>query len=86
MPKVGLIGLCPFHNDTSPSLVITPDKNLWNCLGACGEGGSVVQFVMKVEGVSLRHAVELLSGNIELGGEGKIKPVKRSSQCKLSED
>ena len=46
----------------------------------------MVQFVMKVEGVSLRHAVELLSGNIELGGEGKIKPVKRSSQCKLSED
>ena len=27
-----LIGLCPFHNDTSPSLVISPDKNLWHCL------------------------------------------------------
>lgn len=28
-----LIGLCPFHNDKNPSLVITPDKNLWHCLG-----------------------------------------------------
>jgi hypothetical protein len=30
-----LIGLCPFHDDHEPSLVITPSKNLWNCLGAC---------------------------------------------------
>ena len=30
-----LIGLCPFHNDQEPSLVITPAKNLWHCLGAC---------------------------------------------------
>jgi DNA primase len=37
-----LVGLCPFHEDRSPSLVITPDKNLWHCLGACQAGGSVV--------------------------------------------
>ena len=35
-----LIGLCPFHDDHSPSLVISPQKNLWNCLGACRAGGS----------------------------------------------
>jgi CHC2 zinc finger len=33
-----LIGLCPFHDDHEPSLVITPGKNLWNCLGACRRG------------------------------------------------
>jgi DNA primase len=55
-----LIGLCPFHNDTSPSLVVTPDKNLWHCLGACQAGGSVIDWVMKAEGVSFRHAIELL--------------------------
>ncbi len=33
---------CPFHNDKTPSLVVTPSKNLWNCLGACGVGGSVI--------------------------------------------
>ncbi len=55
-----LIGLCPFHDDHEPSLVITPDKNLWHCLGACQQGGSVIDWVMKAEGVSFRHAVEIL--------------------------
>jgi DNA primase len=55
-----LHGRCPFHNDRSPSLVITPAKNLWHCLGACQTGGSVIDWVMKAEGVSFRHAVELL--------------------------
>ena len=36
-----LIGLCPFHNDREPSLVISPKKNLWHCLGACQTGGTV---------------------------------------------
>lgn len=55
-----LIGLCPWHDDRSPSMVLTPSKNLWHCLGACGEGGSVIDWVMKDQGVSFRHAVELL--------------------------
>ena len=55
-----LVGLCPFHEDHEPSLVITPAKNLWHCLGACGTGGSVIDWVMKTNGVSFRHAVELL--------------------------
>ncbi len=37
-----LIGLCPFHDDHDPSLVISPHKNLWHCLGACQAGGSVI--------------------------------------------
>lgn len=60
-----LIGLCPFHEDHEPSLVITPTKNLWNCLGACGTGGTVIDWVMKAESVSFRHAVEILrEGNL----------------------
>ena len=43
-----LIGLCPFHDDNEPSLVITPDKNLWHCLGACQQGGSVIDWVMQI--------------------------------------
>ena len=53
-------GCCPFHEDDTPSLVISPGKNLWHCLGACQAGGSVVDWVMRAEGVSFRHAVELL--------------------------
>ena len=44
-----LHGLCPFHEDRDPSLVITPSKNLWHCLGACQAGGSVIDWVMKAE-------------------------------------
>ena len=55
-----LLGLCPFHDDREPSLVVSPKKNLWHCLGACQAGGSVIDWVMRSRGVSFRHAVELL--------------------------
>jgi DNA primase catalytic core len=58
-----LIGRCPFHDDKTPSLVITPSKNLWHCLGACQAGGTVIDWVMRAEGVSFRHAVELLQND-----------------------
>ena len=54
-----LMGCCPFHDDREPSLGVTPSKNLWNCLAGCG-GGDNLQFVMRKEGVSFRHAVEIL--------------------------
>jgi hypothetical protein len=43
-----LIGRCPFHEDKTPSLVVTPAKNLWHCLGACQAGGTVIDWVMCV--------------------------------------
>jgi DNA primase len=55
-----LAGKCPFHQDDTPSLVITPEKGLWHCMGACQTGGDVFAWVMKTEGVSFRHAYELL--------------------------
>jgi hypothetical protein len=62
------IGLCPFHDDTNPSLVITPAKNLWHCLGACQRGGSVIDWVMRREAVSFRHAAEQLRKALPGGG------------------
>ena len=76
-----LIGLCPFHDDHEPSLVITPDKNLWHCLGACQTGGTVIDWVMKSEGVSFRLAVELLRNDLPLAAS--TTPVKRSTVTKL---
>jgi DNA primase len=55
-----LVGRCPFHDDPEPSLVVSPGKNLWHCLGACQAGGSTIDWVMRSRGVSFRHAVELL--------------------------
>jgi DNA primase len=58
-----LIGLCPFHDDRNPSLNIDPAKNEWHCKGVCSEGGDVIKWVMRSEGVGFRHAVELLKKN-----------------------
>lgn len=71
-----LLGLCPFHDDKTPSLVIDPDKNLWNCLGACGCGGSNIDWVMRAEGVGFRAAVEIIAGMAGLPGSspGPARP------------
>lgn len=63
-----LLGHCPFHDDKTPSFVVSKKKNLWHCLGACKAGGSVIDFVMKAEGVTFRHAVELLREGADLSG------------------
>src|ERR1051326_9435241 len=55
-----LVGLCPFHDDHEPSLVVDAKKQLWNCLGACREGGDVYRFVMKADR-SEEHTSELQS-------------------------
>jgi DNA primase len=46
-----LVGCCPFHEDRSSSLVVSPEKNLWHCLGACQAGGSPIDWTMRCEGV-----------------------------------
>jgi DNA primase catalytic core len=78
-----LIGLCPFHDDHDPSLNIDPVKNVWSCKGACGAGGDVIEWVMRAEGVSFRHAVELLKREHFPLAAGPIQPVKRSTIPKL---
>ncbi|MFO7594300.1 MAG: CHC2 zinc finger domain-containing protein, partial [Pseudomonadota bacterium] len=76
------LGLCPFHDDKEPSLVISPEKNLWHCLGACGEGGDVINWMMKSQGVSFRHAVELLRDG-DFSHLAAVQPVKRTTVTKL---
>ncbi|MHB8303999.1 MAG: CHC2 zinc finger domain-containing protein [Acidobacteriaceae bacterium] len=61
------------------ALVITPAKNLWHCLGACNAGGTVIDWVMKAQGVSFRHAVELLKEDHFPSGAAPIQPVKQST-------
>jgi DNA primase len=77
------VGLCPFHEDREPSLVITPAKNLWHCLGACQAGGSVIDWVMRAEGVSFRHAVELLQADYQPSSSTVAGSVKRSTVQRL---
>src|SRR3954466_8747096 len=55
-----LNGLCPFHDEKSPSFHVTPTRQLWNCCG-CGEGGDVITFIQKIDHLSFSEAVELLA-------------------------
>ncbi|ULR32516.1 CHC2 zinc finger domain-containing protein [Dickeya fangzhongdai] len=64
--------LCPFHQEKTPSCVISPEKNLYHCFG-CDAGGSVLDWVMKTENLSLPHAVDKLRG--ELGNVPAAAPL-----------
>ena len=79
------VGHCPFHDDKTPSLVISPKSNLWHCLGACQCGGTVIDWVMKSEGVSFRYAVELLQADYDPSAlaANSAATVKRSTVPKL---
>lgn len=53
-------GLCPFHDERTPSFHVRPQVGLWHCFG-CGEGGDVISFVQKIDHISFSEAVEMLA-------------------------
>ena len=55
-------GLCPFHNEKTPSFVVSPQKQIFTCFGGCGASGDVVSFVMKYYNLDFNEAVEKLAG------------------------
>lgn len=63
-----LLARCPFHEDGEPSFVVTPNKNLWNCLAGCG-GGDTIQLLMRLENISFRRAADKLAARLGLAPE-----------------
>jgi len=63
---------CPFHEEGTASLIVTPDKNLFHCFG-CGAAGGPIDWVMRKNGVSFRHAVELLRAGLPGITEAVVK-------------
>ena len=53
-------GLCPFHNEKSPSFSVSPSKQMYYCFG-CGAGGNVITFVMEYENYSFMEALQMLA-------------------------
>ena len=65
-------GLCPFHDDHSPSLSVSPDKQIYKCF-VCGESGNVFNFVMNYEHLSFPEAANLLAKNIGMNLDISVK-------------
>ena len=55
-----MFGLCPFHSEKTPSFSVNADKQVYHCFG-CGKGGSVINFIMEIENLSFRDAVEFMA-------------------------
>lgn len=54
------VGLCPFHSEKTPSFAVNPNKQIFHCFG-CGVGGNVITFIMKIENLGFKEAVEFLA-------------------------
>ena len=80
------IGLCPFHNEKTPSFSVSPRRGIFKCFG-CGEGGDVIGFVMKNENLTFYEAVSRLAqrANIQLP-EIKQKDAEQAKRRKEKSD
>ncbi len=83
-----LMGLCPFHDERSPSFSVDPDRKVFHCFG-CGEGGDLFKFVQLTEGLNFRESVETLSDRygvqMELTEEDPEAAQRREKRDRLLE-
>lgn len=77
------VGSCPFHDDQNQSLLIDPITNHWQCDGICQTGGSAVDWVMKTQGLSYAHAVEILGNELPLDTVVPMTGISRTTVRKL---
>ncbi len=84
-----LFGLCPFHNEKTPSFSVSPDKQIYHCFG-CGKGGGVVNFIMEIENLSFPEAVKFLADRVGMtvpeDGQDQEVPRLRKRMLELNKE
>lgn len=81
---VNYIGLCPFHNEKTPSFTVSPAKNIYKCFG-CGEGGNAVNFIMALEQLSYPEALRSLAQKYNIPIEEDELTAEQTAQLQLSD-
>ncbi|MDR2103685.1 MAG: DNA primase [Treponema sp.] len=84
------VGLCPFHNEKTPSFTVNPEKKLYHCFG-CGKGGTMINFIMEMDKLTFPETIELLAKRLgveiiyENAGENREEAVKNIRLEELAE-
>lgn len=85
-------GLCPFHNEKSPSFSVSPGKQMYYCFG-CGAGGNVITFLMEYENATFQEAVKILADRaginlpeMEYNEEARKKESRRSRLLEINKE
>ena len=79
-----LFGLCPFHNEKTPSFSVSPSKQIYHCFG-CGKGGNVINFIMEIERLSFPEAVEFLARRAGMAIPEQAEDPNRARRARLYE-
>jgi DNA primase len=76
-------GLCPFHNEKTPSFTVDPDRKMYHCFG-CGKGGGIISFIMEMDKLTFPETVEMLAKRfgVEIEHDGTSGPVPEEGAAK----